>query len=119
MNQESKEFQEIEVEVVEIDGAPPPPSLRVPHDVPDSASSRHARHSGTGFEWNIWNKRVRRLDPRWWPLWTLLGIMLIVLLATVGLVIGVVFITYQAIRLMLHGLIHMFLPSSGSRSLRR
>ena len=77
MPQDSKE---IEVEVVEIDGVAPVVA-REPEPVSDERR-----------DWRQWQGRVRQLDRRWWPLWGILGIIAFVLLITVGLVIGVIFV---------------------------
>ena len=79
--------KEIEVEVVEIDGV-------------TTASGQEMRVAGednTPFEqrteghtWQQWQGRVRQLDSRWWPLWALLGVLALILLATVGVVVGLV-----------------------------
>ncbi len=42
--------------------------------------------------WQNWQGRVRRLDGRWWPLWVLLGAVALVLLLTLGLVVGIVLV---------------------------
>src|SRR5690606_10150263 len=55
----------IEAEVIEIDGAPPPE----PPPRPDSG--------GKAPDWSAWKSRALTLDRRWWPLWVLLGILLV------------------------------------------
>lgn len=89
-----KEPETIEVEVVEIDGVAPVPVS------PHHAEEETAR-SGAGGDWNDWRNwqgRVRTLDMRWWPLWLLLGIILVVLLLTVGVVLGFFYVIYRIIR---------------------
>lgn len=76
----------IEAEVIEIDGAPPPK--------PDSGP---APENGMP-DWSGWKSRVVTLDRRWWPLWLLLGIVLVGLLLTVGLVVGVMWGILRIIR---------------------
>ena len=73
--------QAIEVEVVEIDGAPPPANFR-PHE----------EAKPTPPDWQKWLGRIRRLDRRWWPLWVILGTVGVLLLLTVGVVLGVILV---------------------------
>ena len=75
---------EIEVEVLEIDG--------VAQVAPRPAPVGNAPTSGDWQDWRQWRGRVRQLDSRWWPLWTVLGIIAVSLLLTVGLVLGVIFL---------------------------
>lgn len=79
----TKEATEIEVEVVEIDGVTPAaPQAREEEQRPQN-------------DWRQWQGRVRQLDGRWWPLWVVLGIIAFVLLLTVGLVLGVIFVIFR------------------------
>ena len=70
--------QQIEVEVVEIDGVAP-----TTQSVPPAPAAQN------------WQGRIRMLDARWWPLWVLLGAIAIALLVTVGLVIAVIFVIFR------------------------
>lgn len=70
--------QQIEVEVVEIDGVAP-----TIHGAPPAPAAQS------------WQGRIRMLDARWWPLWVLLGAIAIALLLTVGLVIAVIFVIFR------------------------
>ena len=75
------EATEIEVEVLEIDG--------VAQAVPQVRPEETPRPSGGDWQdWRQWQGRVRQLDSRWWPLWVFLGILVVGLLLTVGLVFG-------------------------------
>ena len=83
------ESQTIEVEVVEIDGAAPsakfPPRERPPLPSPN---------------WLKWFKGLswlRQLDRRWWPLWAVLATVGVVLLLTVGIVIGVILVIFRVL----------------------
>ena len=78
-----KEATEIEVEVLEVDGAAPVVSQPVP------GASR------VRDDWRGWQGRVRKFDSRWWPLWVILGIVAVGLLLTVGLVLAVVFVVFR------------------------
>ena len=77
----TKESQAIEVEVVEIDGAVPLAKVESQKETPRPRQ-----------DWQNWQGRVRQLDSRWWPLWVLLGVIVVGLVLTVGLVIGIVFV---------------------------
>jgi sensor domain CHASE-containing protein len=79
--------QAIEVEVVEIDGAAPPARF----ETPEASAPRPSWQTD-------WQGRVRKLDSRWWPLWVLLGAVAVVLLLTVGLVLGIVFVIFRILR---------------------
>lgn len=72
----------IEAEVLEIDGSPPP--------APDPKEPRPRQ--GTGTPWDSLRGKVLTLDRRWWPLWALLGMLVLALVLTVGGVIAVVVI---------------------------
>jgi sensor domain CHASE-containing protein len=79
--------QAIEVEVIEIDGAAPPEKFETSENSPPRSS------------WQTeWQGRVRKLDSRWWPLWVLLGTVAVVLLLTVGLVLGIIFVIFRILR---------------------
>ncbi len=87
----TQEPQAIEVEVVEIDGAAPP--VRVER-------ARETQRQN----WQNWQGRIRKLDSRWWPLWVVLGAIGVVLLLTVGLVVGVVFVIFQILSAILRAI---------------
>ncbi|MBK1881090.1 hypothetical protein JIN85_01615 [Luteolibacter pohnpeiensis] len=99
-----QEQQEIEVEVVEIDGvatAPPAKGYSDPHHDPYSTGT-----SG-GWAWQDWQKwpgRVRQLDMRWWPLWLFLGIIALFLLVTIGLVAAAIFLLIKIAQIIFRGL---------------
>ena len=80
----TREEQAIEVEVVEIDGAAPP--IRVERQVQPQ-----------GPDWRDWQRRIRTLDGRWWPLWVFLWAIALVLLLTLGVVVGVVFLIFKIV----------------------
>ncbi len=78
---------EVEVEVVEIDGAAPPPKFETLEGAPRRQP------------WQMnWQGRALKLDSRWWPLWVLLGAVAVVLLLTVGLALGIVFVIFRILR---------------------
>jgi hypothetical protein len=83
----------IEVEVVEIDGIAPVP-VSAPHG--DDPAGERPR-DGNWNDWRNWQGRVRTLDMRWWPLWVFLGIILLALLASVGVVVGICYVIYRII----------------------
>ena len=77
----TQESQAIEVEVVEIDGAAPAVKVESQGETPQ--------------DWQRWQGRIRQLDSRWWPLWVMLGGIAVMLMLTVGLVIGFVFVIFR------------------------
>ncbi len=81
---------EIEVEVLEIDGATPV--------APKTRSDDEAPPQGDWHDWRNWQGHVRRLDSRWWPLWTFLGIIALVLILTVGIVIGAIYLVFRVLQ---------------------
>jgi hypothetical protein len=89
-----KDSEEIEVEVVEIDGEAP--------IITRSQDDRIDPDEGSAFGgWrntSQWQGRVRRLDSRWWPLWVLLGIIALILLLTLGVVFAVIYLIIRTIR---------------------
>lgn len=84
------EPQAIEVEVVEIDGAAPLAMTGRREEFPRPPQEPPP-------VWQHWQGRIRTLDARWWPLWVALGLVAVVLLLTVGLVIGVVYVIFRII----------------------
>jgi hypothetical protein len=86
------EATEIEVEVVEIDGAPIDRATDGLRNVSEPAGIdlQSAASDGRQVDWRQCSGGVRRLDLRWWPLWVILGIIALALLLTVGLVIGLI-----------------------------
>lgn len=88
-----KPVQEIEVEVVAIDGTTPVDTQQSPLDQPQSDQT----HPRTWPDWQQWQGKVRTLDRRWWPLWAALGILALALALTVGLVLGVVYVIVRSV----------------------
>ena len=85
----TNESQIIEVEVVEIDGAAP--AAKFSPREPEPSPAR---------DWQKWLKRLswmRQLDRRWWPLWVVLASIGMVLLLTVGLVVGVIWVIFRVL----------------------
>lgn len=93
----TRQGTEIEVEVVEIDGIVPA--------VPPDRHVRGAAARGDWQDWRQWQGKVTRTDSRWWPLWVVLGTCAMVLVATAGLVVGVVFLILRGFARMLRRLI--------------
>jgi hypothetical protein len=85
----TREPTDIEVEVVEIDGVAPV--------APEVRTGAGSGPSGDWQDWRSWQGRARQLDHRWWPLWVALGFIGLVLLVTVGLVLGAVFLVARLI----------------------
>ncbi len=82
----TNEFQTIEVEVVEIDGAAPAAKFQ-------SSEETQPRRK----DWRIWKNRIRQLDSRWWPLWVIVAITGVLLLVTVGVVIGAILVIFRVL----------------------
>ena len=80
----TREAQAIEVEVLEIDGSAP--VIKV-----------EGRVEPQRQDWRDWQRRIRTLDGRWWPLWVFLGAIALVLLLTFGVVIGVLFLVFKIV----------------------
>ncbi len=78
----TQEAQAIEVEVVEIDGSAP--VVKMEGGVEPQRQN-----------WQDWQRRIRTLDRRWWPLWVFLGAIALVLLLTFGVVIGVLVLIFK------------------------
>jgi hypothetical protein len=53
---------------------------------------------------------VRRLDARWWPLWLVLGTIVLVLAVVVGICCAVVFVAWQIFKGLLNGIASLFSP---------
>jgi len=90
----TKHGSEIEVEVVEVENTIPA-EIRQPETIKTQEP-----------EWRQWQGRVRRIDARWWPLWVIPGIILLLLLATVGVVIGVLVAIFLLLRNLVRALMH-------------
>ncbi|NJM36639.1 MAG: hypothetical protein HC845_01495 [Akkermansiaceae bacterium] len=78
--------QAIEVEVLEIDGITPTQNFNRQNPVPSSPP------------WMQWQSRVGKLNRRWRPLWIFLGAILLVLMLTVGVVVGAVVLIFKILR---------------------
>lgn len=86
------EPQAIEVEIVEIDGI----AASAKFDNPDASAL-----DSSGREqprWKQWSGRVYQLDRRWWPLWMILGVIVVFLLLTVGLFLGIISVIFLVLR---------------------
>ena len=77
--------KEIEVEVVEIDTVTTASGQQISVGRENDSGYHEAPERPV---WQQWQGRVRQLDSRWWPLWALLGVLVLALLATVGVVVG-------------------------------
>ena len=92
--------QTIEVEIVEIDGI-----AVESRPVRGEASNKRGR-----VDWTQWQGRVKRIDARWWPLWLVLGIIVLVLAAVVGMCVAVVFVSWRIFKGLLNGIVSLFSP---------
>jgi hypothetical protein len=92
--------QTIEVEIVEIDGI-----AVESRPVGGEAPNKRGR-----VDWTQWQGRVKRIDARWWPLWLMLGIIVLVLAAVVGICVAVVFVAWRIFKGLLNGIVSLFSP---------
>lgn len=86
------ESKEIEVEVVEIDGVTQ--SARVPE--PEPAPREPARSGARSWHYRF-NKHYQA-SSLWWPLWVLLGIIALMLAATVGVALAILYGIFLVLR---------------------
>ena len=89
----------IEVEVLEIDGAAPPP----PGDAtgrPDEIYQADDNPAGghTWARWQRWPGQVRTLHPLWWPVLMIGGGILLALFLTLGLCAAILYAVYRIVR---------------------
>ncbi len=95
----------IEVEVLEIDGAAPPPPRDAdgnPDMLYQDDDDAEARRTWAG--WQNWPGQVRTLHPLWWPLLVVGGGFVLALFLTLGLCLGVLFVAYRIVRGLLRAL---------------
>lgn len=78
--------QTIEVEVVEIDGVSVEPR-----------PMREETGNGKQVDWRTWQGRVKRLDARWWPLWVVLGFVVLVVAIAFLMCAAVLVVCYRII----------------------
>ncbi len=83
MNNES---QAIEVEVVEVDGVTKPPQVERSEEKRPLENLRELQG------------RALSLNSHWWPLWVLLGIIVVILALTVGVVFAIIFVIFRSLR---------------------
>jgi len=79
----------LEVEVIAIDGAPPPP--------PRSPEKEKPRPMGMP-DWRQLGAKLMKLDRRWWPLWVLLGLVVLSLVVVVGLFVAAAIVVAGLLR---------------------
>ena len=98
----------LEAEVVEIDGvAVDPKTMRE-----KSAGRPKGPQRAPWAQWGTWQGQMKRLDARWWPLWVVLGFIVLVLVVAVGMVALVCYVTWRVTLGLLNALLSVFLPSS-------
>jgi ABC-type spermidine/putrescine transport system permease subunit II len=94
----------IEAEVVEIDGIAVEPR-----------PVREEKHSDWKGWSSNWQGRVKRLDARWWPLWAVLGFIVLVIAVAVGMCVAVVFVAYRIFKALFNGFANLLFPSQELR----
>ncbi len=87
------EEKTIEAEVVEIDGIAVMPR--------PMGAKRETRGK---IDWSVWHGRVKRLDARWWPLWLIIGFVVIAVMVIVGISTAVIFVVWRILKTILLGL---------------
>lgn len=86
------EPQEIEVEVVEtIDSVP----ARMIDDSPMPEAQSQ--------DWSQWQGRVRKINLRWWPLWSILGLIFLIPLLVLGVLVAACWLILRGIGRLLGG----------------
>jgi hypothetical protein len=53
---------------------------------------------------------VKRLDARWWPLWLVLGAIVLAIAVAVGMCFAVVFVAWRIFKGLLNGIASLFSP---------
>jgi len=102
-----EDSQAIEVEVVEIDGMTPP--------IPSAPSKDERTGRGAPWSnWQNWSGRVKQLDSRWWPLWVVLGIVVLGLILTLGVFFAIIYVIARFIRNVILGINSLFSPINSS-----
>lgn len=91
--------QAIEVEVVEIDGV-----------AVDPRPLNGERETRARVDWTSWQGRVKHLNARWWPLWLLLGIVVLLVVLVVGACLAVVFALWRICRAIIRGFAGLLSP---------
>lgn len=86
------EPQEIEVEVVEtIDSVP----ARLLDDSPRPESQTR--------DWSQWQGHVRKINLRWWPLWSILALLFLIPLLVLGVIVAICWLILRGIARLLGG----------------
>jgi hypothetical protein len=89
------------MEVLAIHDAAPPPSSPQAQTKPDPA-------------WRQWQPRLKQLKARWWPLWVVLGVIIVFLVLTIGVIFGAILLIVKIVS----RIVHLLIGSSSSTSLR-
>lgn len=91
------EEQTIEAEVVEIDGIAVDPRA---NPKPTGKQNR--------VDWRAWQGKIRTLDARWWPLWVVLGFILLTFAVAIGMCALVFFVCYKLVMGFFQALLSLF-----------
>ncbi|MFK7850644.1 MAG: hypothetical protein AB8D78_06660 [Akkermansiaceae bacterium] len=98
----SREEPTIEAEVVEIDGVAVEPN----------PAQKSKRQRSRWQSWGTLQGKMRKLDSRWWPLWFILGFVLLILFVAIGMVAAVLFVCYKVLMTLFNGMARLLFPSS-------
>jgi len=94
----------IEVEVLEIDGAAPPPP-KDPAGASDRGTDDDDSPSGhTWTNWQRWPGQVRTLHPFWWPVLIVGGGIALAVILTLGVCAAVLVVIWRIVRALLRTL---------------
>jgi len=85
----------LEAEVIEIDG------IAAKHE-PEPVRSNSWKSTAQ------WQGRIRGLDKRWWPLWIILGLFVLIFAITIGLCVFVLMAALKVVRALLQGFASLF-----------
>ena len=73
--------------------------------VPAHLSTDPAPQAGTYGrpDWHPWQRHVRRINMRWWPLWSVLALLLIIPLLVLGTLVAAIWLVLRMIGRLLGG----------------
>jgi len=100
----SHEEPTIEAEVVEIDG------ISIQSEIPHQERSRGSSEPHSA--WRSWQGKVKAVDARWWPLWLILGFLLLIIVVAIGMCAAVIGFIYWICKSLIRGLAAMVFPPS-------
>jgi len=96
----------IEVEVLEIDGAAPPPPREATAAMAgiDADDDEASPHGHPAANWQKWPGQIRTLPAWWWPLLIAGGAILLAVMLTLGVLAAALLLVYRLVRGLLRAL---------------